>query len=110
MVQNLINCFNWIFIIIWAGVLGFLSLGFFLGTIEGKQKLMEEPISTFLGRFAISGLAGIVGIGILVLINYFLNKTVLSTTKRISLKGLALKGMIVVLVACSIGALPFVLF
>jgi len=109
MERNFVNALNWISTIVWAAVLGFLSLGFFLGSREDKLKLVEEPLISFLGRFAIAGLVGILGIGVLVLLNFFLNRTILNGNQMINLKELFVRNSLVVLAACFVGTLVFIL-
>jgi hypothetical protein len=109
MLKSFVNTLNWVFAIVWAATLGFLCLGFFLGAREDKLKLVEEPFLPFLGRFAIAGLAGVLGIGVLVLINFFLNRTILDGNHQINLKELFIKGSLVVLASCFVGTLVFIL-
>ena len=84
-------------------------MGFFLGAREDKLKLVDEPLLSFLGRFAIVGLAGILGIGVLVLLNFFLNRTILNGNHKINLKELFIKSSLVVLAACFVGTFVFIL-
>ena len=95
--------------IVWAAVIGLLSFGFFLGSREDKQKLVEEPFLSFLGRFAVAGLVGILGIGVIVLLNFLLNSTELDKNPKTNLKALFVNSVLIVLAACFVGTLLFLL-
>lgn len=95
--------------IVWAAVIGLLSFGFFLGSREDKQKLVEEPFLSFLGRFAVAGLVGILGIGVIVLLNFLLNSTELDKNPKTNLKALFVNSVLNVLAACFVGTLLFLL-
>ena len=109
MLKNFVKALNWILTIVWSAILGLLSFGFFLGSREDKQKLVEEPFLSFLGRFAVAGLIGVLGIGVFVLLNFFLNRTVLDENHKTNIKALFANSILVVLAACFIGSLLFIL-
>ncbi|GGK82803.1 hypothetical protein ACD591_11445 [Rufibacter glacialis] len=107
MALKLLTAINWFLILLMSGTLGFLSFALFLGTKEGKQKLLLEPITSFLERFLAFGLLGIIGAGVLVLVNLLINRAFLDS--EISLKDLAIRSTTIVLGACFIGTLAFLI-
>ena len=109
MFKSLITVFNWISVITWATVIGFLSL-FSLGSMEDHKALVKEPVNAFLLRFLLVGLVGLFGIAILTAINYILNKFLPDSTYKVNLKKLFVINLIIITAVSLVGTLVFIYY
>jgi len=90
-----------------SGILGLLSMLLFLGSQEQHHALVNELPSSFLIRFSLFSVVGIVAIASLVIINWIISGVVRDYS--IKLDRLFLKGSLSVIGACLIGCLLFFL-
>lgn len=97
--------FNTIIIVFASGILGFLSMVFFLGSQEQHQALVNELPSSFLIRFGSFSVVGILVIVILVLINWIISG--LLQNHSVKLSKLFFTGSLSVIMACLIGCILF---
>jgi hypothetical protein len=107
MLKRLITVINWTLVIIWAISVGYLSL-FYLGSEEQHEKLVKEPVNAFFLRFSFVCLVGILGIGILVLANYLLNRYALTRSQRIDIKKLFLISLATIISVSLVGTSLFI--
>ncbi|MBF4493806.1 hypothetical protein IRZ83_16720 [Flavobacterium sp. JLP] len=101
--MRLINTF---FLIVIVGTVAFLSF-FWLGSYEQKMELNRQlPFSFIFRFFELSGI-GLIGIGFLILFNYFIKKLILKEVRVSGLKKLAFDGSVAVGVVALIGTIIF---
>ena len=98
---------NIIATILISGISGFLSLAFYLGSIENKEELIKQLPLSYFYRFGSFSLLGIIGISILVLLNFLINKTIKNENRKTNLKALAKFGILTTVVFCLIGTYIF---
>lgn len=98
---------NIIATILISGISGFLSLAFYLGSIENKEELVKQLPLSYFYRFSAFCLLGIIGISILVLFNFLINKTIKNENRKTDLKALAKCGILTTVVFCLIGTYIF---
>lgn len=104
---SLFKTFNSIVLLIIAGVVGFLSFAFYLGSQDDHQQLLMDLPLSFIFRLLFFSAVGMIGVGILLIINFVFNKTVLEGATAISLTRLARNGVFWVLLAVLIGNIIF---
>lgn len=90
-----------------SGISGFLSMAFYLGSIETKEELLRQLPLSYFYRFGAFSLSGIIGISLLVLINYLINKITKNENKKTNLKELTKVGILTTVVFCLIGTYVF---
>lgn len=90
-----------------SGISGFLSMVFYLGSIENKEELVRQLPISYCYRFGAFSLLGIIGISLLVLINYLINRITKNENKKINLKELTKIGILTTVICCLIGTYVF---
>ena len=85
---------------------GFLVSIFFLGTQDDHQKMIAELPEIFFTRFGVAAGAGLILIGMLILINLILNMTILNPNS-INIKRLVIIGSSAIMTSSLIGCLIF---
>ncbi len=103
--MKLINTF---FLIIIVGIVGFFSL-FWIGSYEQKLELYRQLSFSIVFRFLGLSAIGFMGIGFLLLFNYFIEKLILKEVYLPGLKKLAINGGIAVSIVALIGTMLFFL-
>ena len=84
---SLVKIFNSIVLLIIAGVVGFLSFAFYLGSQDDHQQLLTELPVSFIFRFLFFSAVGMIGVGVLLIINFVFNRTVLEGTGQLAFGG-----------------------
>jgi hypothetical protein len=89
-----------------VGIVAFFSL-FWIGSYEQKMKLVSELPFSFIFRFLGLSAIGLIGIVFLILFNYLNDKLILKNVDVFSLKKLAVRGAIVIILVALIGTILF---
>jgi hypothetical protein len=87
--------------------LWFICYALFLGTEEDFIQLKENLPISFLTRFGMASIIGLIGVGCLSLINILLNYTVLRNKSRLNLVRIALIDSAIVLFGSLLGTAMF---
>ncbi|MCF6140408.1 hypothetical protein L1S34_03845 [Flavobacterium sp. K77] len=98
---------NIIAILLISGISGFLSMAFYLGSIENKEELVRQLPISYCYRFGAFSLLGIIGISLLVLINFLINKIIKNENKKTNLKELTKIGLLTTVIFCLIATYVF---
>lgn len=87
--------------------LWFMCYALFLGTEEDFIQLKENLPISFLTRFGMGSITGLIGVGCLTIINIILNYTVLRNKSRLNLVRIALLDSAIVLFGSLLGTAMF---
>lgn len=98
---------NIIATIIISGISGFLSMAFYLGSIENKEELLKQLPLSYFYRFSAFSFLGILGMSLLVFLNFLINKTIKNENKKTNLKELTKFGILITVIFCLIGTCVF---
>jgi len=91
-------------------ITGLLSMIFYIGSLESKQKLIQQLPFSFLMRFCAFTILGFILIGVLILFNLGINKLKKNEREKINLYQLAKFGFITTIIFCFIGTFIFFIF
>ncbi|MEO8236734.1 MAG: hypothetical protein ABI576_01400 [Flavobacterium sp.] len=97
---------NTFFIFVITVITGFLSI-FYLGTYERKMQLINELPFSFIYRFLSVSVIGLIGVIILLLINFLVDKLILKDVNISKLRELAVKALVPVILVALFGVLVF---
>jgi hypothetical protein len=98
---------NVIATILISGISGFLSMAFYLGSSENKGELLKQLPLSYFYRFGAFSFFGIIGISLLVFVNFLINKAIKTENKKTNLKELTKLGILTTVVFCLIGTYVF---
>ena len=104
---NFLKIFNSVATLIIAAGFGFLSFAFYIGSQEQYTQLIRELPLSFIFRFFSFSAVGMLGIGVLVSINFVMNRTVLKSAPKIRLQHVVRNGIVWILIACLVGNIIF---
>ena len=97
--------FNNLYLITFAVFIAFISSMLWLGSYEEVQKLKQSIFASYFIRFLGFSIIGLIGILILILINWIRNMLVFN--EKINLKRLFVQGLIYVLISSFVGVFLF---
>jgi hypothetical protein len=97
---------NTFFIFIITVITGFLSI-FSLGSYEQKMQLINELPFSFIYRFLSVSIIGLIGVIILLIINFLVDKLILKDVNVSTLRELAVKASVPVILAALFGVFVF---
>lgn len=97
---------NGLLIAVIIAITAFFSI-FWIGSYEGKMKLIAELPYSFITRAAGASVIGLIGISILLLVNFLYEKIVLKKVNIVSLKRLAIVGFLRVIGVAVFGTVLF---
>jgi len=104
----LLKLVNTFFLIIIVGIVAFFSL-FWIGSYEQKMELDKQLPFSFIFRFLGLAAIGLMGVGFLLVFNYFMEKLILKEVDSAGLKKIAIDGSIAVVIVALIGTMLFFL-
>ena len=97
---------NTFFIFIITVITGFLSI-FYLGSYEQKMQLINELPFSFIYRFLSVSIIGLIGVIILLIINFLVDKIILKDVNVSTLRELAVKASVPVILVALFGVFVF---
>ena len=93
------------YLITWAVFIALISSILWIGSYEEAQKLKQSIFISFFNRFFFFSILGLIGILLLILVNWIRNAIVFEG--KINLQKLLVKGSIYVLISSFVGVLLF---